>query len=468
VAWQFNWPEYIHLSGVYYGFHIKPFDRREEMFNYSFFINDTWNIGRHLTLNLGMRYDYNSIIIPAQNQEEEPMFNPFGIWVDRRVYETFTPIKWRNFSPRLGLIYDIFADGSTLFKASWSVYAQPNTTQWVNTVHPNGWYYWIDIYYGYSFVQSSQGLVKPGNTQVGYGDYDLKASSARELTLGIQREIGTDWSLGIRYIKKWDKDLVHIVDASALDIDALMGEGQLVWLDWEQVQTTDPFDGKTVTFYNDLNPARIPQQYLVNPPGAEREYDSVEFTLQKRYSRGWSLYASYVYANARGLIAMNRDATDGAQSLGNSYLWKNPNAHINAEGRFPLERRHQLKVTGLLRAPWGIDIGGYFRYLSGQRWTRAITSSYLGLELNQLPETIKAENRGTNGYPAIVLLDLRVEKSFKLGHFQLKLFADVFNLLNANTVTQEYLDSSNPVLTYGEDLNIISPRVLRLGTRIEF
>jgi outer membrane receptor protein involved in Fe transport len=468
VAWQFNWPEYVGGTGIYYGFHIKPFDRKEEMLNYSFFLNDTWSINRHLTLNLGVRYDYNSIIIPAQNQEEEPIFNPFGLWVDRRIYETFTPIQWRNLSPRLGLIYDIFADGSTLFKASWSTYIQPNTTQWVNTVHPNGWYYWIDIYHGYTFVQSSQSLVKPGNTQVGYGDYDLKASKAEELTIGLQREMGNDWSIGIRYIKKWDKNLVHIVDASALDIDALMDGGELLWLNWEPVQATDPYDGETVTFYNNLDASRIPQQYLVNPPGAKRDYDSLELTVQKRFSRGWWLNMSYVYANARGLIAMNRDATDGAQSLGTSYLWKNPNAHINATGRFPFERRHQLKVTGLLRGPWGIDMGGYFRYLSGQRWTRAITSTYLGLELYQLPETIKAEERGSEGYPAIVLLDLKVEKTFKLGTIYLKLFADVFNLLNANTVTEEYLDSSNPVMTYGEDLNILSPRVVRLGARLEF
>ena len=467
-VWQFNWPEYLGGSGIYYGYNIKPFDRKEDMLNYSLFVNDTWNVTRNLTLNIGLRFDYNSITWPAQNQDEVPIFNPWGILVDRRMFESVTPMKWKNLSPRLGLIYDIFADGSTLLKASWANYVIPNTTQWINLAHPNGWYYWIDVFYGYDFIQISQSLTKPGATQVGYGDYDLTASTARELTLGIERELWKDWSLGIRYIKKWDKNLIHVVDAASLDIDALMEEGNLVWIDWEEVQTVDPYDGSTVTFYNDLRPTRLPEQYIVNPPGAERKYDGIEVTLNKRYSRGWSLNASYVYADSRGMIGLNRDGIDGPQSLGTSALWSNPNAHINAEGRFPYERRHQLKITGLVKGPWGINIGGYFRHLAGRRWTRTITSSFLGLQLNQVSETVKAEKRGSRGYPSVNILDLKIEKAFQIGNLRLKLFADIFNLLNDNTVLAEYTDSSNPSQDFREDLDIVNPRIVRLGAKIEF
>jgi outer membrane receptor protein involved in Fe transport len=467
-VWRFDWPEYLGGTGIYYGFHIKSFDRKEDMLNYSFFLNDTWRMSKNLTVNIGLRCDYNSITWPAQNQDEIPIFNPWGILVDRRIFESITPLKWQTLSPRLGLIYDIFADGTTLFKVSWSNYVLPNTTQWVNEAHPNGWYYWMDIYNGYTFVQLSQGLVIPGGTSVGYGDYDLTAPTADELTVGIEREIWDDWSLGVRYIKKWDKNLLHTVDAASLDIDALMETGELKWIDWQEKQVVDPYDNSTVTFYDNLRPTRLPERYLVNPPGAERSYDGLEITINKRYSQGWSLNASYVYANARGMIGLNRDDVDGAQSLGTSNLWANPNAHINAEGRFPYERRHQFKVIGLVKGPWGINIGGYFRRLSGQRWTRAITSNYLGLQLKQVTETIKAEERGASGYPALNLLDLKVEKVFKVGRVYLKLFADIFNVLNADTVIQEYLDSSDPYRDFREDLDIVAPRILRLGARIEF
>ena len=70
-------------------------------------------------------------------------------------------------------------------------------------------------------------------------------------------------------------------------------------------------------------------------------------------------------------------------------------------GRFDLERRHQFKVQGLVKGPWGINIGGYFRILSGQRYTRTIRSGDLGVSLNQGTSSIFAEERGASGYPTL-------------------------------------------------------------------
>lgn len=461
----YMYPEYVGGNGIYYGYHINSFRRKEQMLNYSFYLNDTWSITNNLTLNLGVRYDYNSIVWPAQANDEPPTWDPFlQEYIDKSIPSKVTPMKWNNFSPRLGLIYDIFSDGTTLFKASWAHYVQPNQVAWVNVAHPNGWHYWRELYYGGDTIYGYLSGTSPSGTQIGYNNNDLFAPTSNELTVGIEREMWEDWSVGIRYIKKWEKDHIHIVDASALDIDTLLDTGELVWIDYEQLTVTDPYDGTQLTFWNDLNPSRVPEEYIVNPPGADREYDGVEVTLNKRYSHGWSVMASYVYANSRGLISTGR----GGQSLGTSSLYGNPNAHVNAIGRFPMERRHQLKVTGLVKGPWGINIGGYFRWMSGRRWTRSVSSTYLNVPLNQTSQSINAETRGSNGYPALKLLDLKVEKEFKIKNISLKLFADIFNVFNDNTVTGEYTNSSNPSRIFGEDTSIIDPRVVRFGARIEF
>jgi outer membrane receptor protein involved in Fe transport len=461
----YMYPEAVGGTGVYYGYHMESFDRKDDMLNYSVFFNDTWTVSNNLTLNLGIRYDYNSIIWPAQNQDEAPQYNPFlDEFIDRRITEKMTPMKWNNISPRLGLIYDLFADGSTLLKASWSYYVQPNTVQWINLAHPNGWHYWRQQYNGGTNILRYLSGTTPGGTGVGYGNHDIIAPTSTELTVGVEREMWEDWSLGVRFIRKWEKDIIHIVDANALDIDALLDNGELIWTDWEQVTTVDPYNGNTIMFYNDLNPGRVPADYIVNPPGADRDYTGFELTLNKRYSHGWSLNASYVWAKSSGLISTARSS----QALGTSSLWDDPNAHINAIGRFPYERRHQIKITGLLKGPWGINFGGYFRGLSGRRWTRTVSSQFLGVDLNQTSTGINAEERGANGYPWRNLLDLKVEKAFKLGNVELKLFADIFNVFNDNTITEEYLNSSNPSRTFGEDLDIVDPRVVRFGAKIEF
>jgi hypothetical protein len=307
----------------------------------------------------------------------------------------------------------------------------------------------------------------PSTTKIGYPGQDLTAPYADEITIGVEREMWEDWSLGVRYIRKWDRNLIHAVDAAVLDMDALINNEELVWSGFEAVQLTDPFDGQTHTFYNNLDPARLSEDYIMNPPGADRDYDGLEVTLNKRYSHGWSINASYVYANSRGLISTARDG----QSLGTSTLYHSPNAHINANGRFPGERRHMVKVTGLLKGPWGINLSGYYSFMAGGRWTRVISTDYLTGVVGYLAQgnvTINAEERGSQGLPDIHSLDLRLEKAFRIKNWTLKVFADMFNVFNDNTTTGLRNNSSHPTYIYMETTNIVAPRVVRLGAKIEF
>lgn len=456
-----------------YGYNFNGgFNRIGEMWNASLFINDTWSITKNLTLNLGIRYDNSRIKWPTQSLDKNAVWNPQGGTIDQSLPEARTPQKWGDFTTRLGFIYDIFSDGTTLFKGSFSRYLQPNQTGYTNLAHPAGWFMWVTIIETATLnpVDWFTPIViwAPGaQTGVGYGDYDMRAPYTDELTLGIEREMWEDWSLGVRYIKKWDKRNLQTVDASRVDIDTLMDTGELVWIDYEPKSTTDPFDGSTVTFYNDLNPGRTAEVYIVNPPGAERKYDGVELTLNKRYSHGWSINLSYVYSKSQGLIDTNR----GSQSLGSGGLFVNPNAHINMYGDFWLSRPHMLKVTGLVKGPWGINFSGYFRMMSGRRWERNVRDTYIadGAFLNQTtPVTIYAEKRGSRHFPTITLLDLRVEKEFKIGNVRLAAFADLFNVFNVRMGTSNATNISGGPTEFGKFDEIVDPRVVRLGVKIEF
>jgi hypothetical protein len=116
--------------------------------------------------------------------------------------EKTTPMKWNDISPRVGLIYDIFADGTTLFKASWARYVQPNQVGWINIAHPNGWFaytVWLNHDTGEPLRYTP--FWSPGaSVGIGYGDQTLSAPYAHELTLALEREMWEDWSLGLRYI----------------------------------------------------------------------------------------------------------------------------------------------------------------------------------------------------------------------------------------------------------------------------
>lgn len=453
------------------------FDRKDNMANYHGFVQDNWAITRNLNLSFGLRFEYNSVVYPKQNTDEGPIAM-FGKVYNRSITEKLTMFDWMNLAPRAGLIYDIFSDGKTLFKASFSRYILPNQIGWVNLSHPNGWF-------GYYQYLNANGSARPGVTvpwampggfqnkgaQIGYKDYKLKAGYTDEVTVGIERELAEDWSIGARYIRKWDRNQPNMVDAAQLDIDKFLATGEFDWSkNWYEVTATDPFDGKTVTFWA-RKALMATEIYIVNPKGANRDYDGFELTLNKRYSKGWALNFSYVYANSRGLITTAR--ADESLGGGVGGFFQNPNAHINGYGQMPLERRHQIKLESFVRGPWGINLSGYFRYLAGTTLTRLITSRFVGLTgakaLPQGDTTIYAEGRGSQRLPDFYQFDLRLEKTVTISKVRVGIFADCFNLLNATITTSVWANSSNQTTyKYHQVLTITDPRIFQLGARIEF
>lgn len=342
----------------------------------------------------------------------------------------------------------------------------PNQLGYVNISHPNGWFGMVEYYNpdGTAFYAYPWNLPGEGAPTVGHPDYPLVAPYQDEITVGFERELLEDWSVGARYIRKWDRRLVHVVDAAQLDLETLMEDGILNWTNWTPVTTTDPYNSQQITFYEMIDPYAI-DQYILNPPNANRSYDGVELILKKRYSNGWQLMASYVYQNSRGLVDTNR----GSQSLGTSALFNNPNAHMNMIGRFPLERRHQFKLQGTIRGPWGINLGTYFRAMSGERYTRRVRSQDLPITLSQGREIINAEERGSTNYDPWYILDLRLEKSFQFGSaLSISFFSDCFNLFNSGAVEEVYTISSNQNKPFGLEEEIIDPRIFRLGIKIEW
>ncbi len=448
----------------WYGYWYAPYEVKEESRNWAFFIQDAWNISTKLTANIGIRYDRMKGVWPPQ-MEDEGEQELFGYTFNRAVTKTTTAYTWNTLSPRLGLIFDLMGDGKTLIKASFSRYYIANLTQWISRGNPNGFvsygaYLNSDYTVGRVF---SLGLAGPEYAnKYGYGDHEFKAPYLDEFIVGIEREIFEDASLGIRYIRKWDRNLIEDADEHTINIEKLLSTGEYEWTNHVQTTVTDPYDGSTVTYWDQID--FYPWTgYVVNPPDAKRDYDGVELTFDKRYSNGWQLKVSYVWQNSRGLIG-----TDFSDSWSGRGYYENPNAHTNAIGRFPYERRHQLKVQGMIRGPFGINFGTYFRYLSGRRYTRQVRSADLGLSLYQGTETIYAEERGATGYPGLYIWDVKLEKEFRIGGTSFAVFCDIFSVLNRSTATDVYTISSNPNIEYQKLEGIEDPRIFRIGARFEF
>lgn len=482
--------QYCSVTGTYpYMTHYQDFTRKDRKIVIGAFIQDTWSPLSRMTFNIGFRFDHQEGIIPKQGTERTPVEYPAGSGTiyDPRVNESFKPITWNTIAPRLGAAFDLTGDGKTVLKTSFSRYYIANIMQWFVTVNPNSFISWRVKY----MRDPETGELTPNPDQLMYRfsatagatmDPNLKSPYLDEFIIGIEREILADTRLGVRYIHKWDRNLIEDVDINALDLNyyktlySTKGHDAIfdpdVWYIYAPVTVIDPYNNKPVTFWDRIDDGVTPfNAFVTNPPGAKRDYDGVEVTLTKRFSHRWSAMISYVWQKSRGLIG-----TDFDDSWSGTGYFDNPNPHINAMGNFPYERRNQFKAQFMWQGPWGIMISGYYRALDGRRWTRTIRSQDLELTLWQGSTTIFAERRGSRSLPWLTMVDLRVEKTFNLPYRagQLGVFCDIFNATNVAIPTGVYTTSSSPttvsgqIVQFGEMTSLTDPRVFRLGARYSF
>jgi hypothetical protein len=434
----------------------QDFDPEEKMNQLGFFVQDTWTPTSRLTLNFGLRYEYQDGIIPAQGEDRAP-YAYGGKTYYLNVPNDLKPIVWNTVSPRLGAVYSLTRDGKTVLKASFSKYYLENMINYFTQMNPNGSF----NRYVYLNPDWSLGtMYRLTITSAASIDPNLKPACLTEFVLRAQRELLPNFVLSASFIRKWDRNVMEDIVPEALDLNAIKA-GKFVWSNYTPVTAVDPYDGKTVIFYNRSKEMVTSSKYLTNPEPAKRDYSALELILEKKFYHNWQMQLSYVYSLPRGLMGVS----DGES---NSYttLFDDPNAHINAVGRYTNDIRHQLKLNGTVQAPLGIIIGTYFRAYAGRRYTRQIRSSDLGLKLNQGIVTIYAEEKGSRGLPWQYIWDLRLEKTFRISGLPVLSFTvDCFNVLNRNTPTSvETLSSSTAQFEIAR--SIMDPRSARVGMRV--
>ena len=135
---------------------------------------------------------------------------------------------------------------------------------------------------------------------------------------------------------------------------------------------------------------------------------------------------------------------------------------------FMVAPKYQVAVDGLLNLPFGFDLAGSL--VTRQGYTEPFfrsnvdTGDPLGLKTVLLTSTADAFR-----LPAVSLLNARLEKTFVFGSAKIAIDFDVFNALNADTILGKQYDARmTGVFPFGQVLEIMNPRIARLGFRLVF
>jgi len=401
------------------------------------------------------------------------------------------PVDFLTLSPRIGFVYDLFGDGKTAVKASFSRYYEPVWSAKYNAAQIFGAnsvsFYWYDDNANKLMDLPGTDTYRPTsqpNQDPDYSYYisDLKPPYMHEFTAGIEHELVRDFKLGFQFVYKINKNLVEDIDINNGYDPAATDENGLIWLPfsftdpgWDQEIGTD--DDQQLTVYGLRDDRPEPTWQGINPPEAERKYWATILTFDKRMSNNWQLKGSIMYSRFKGNTDPGYSATEGGSSM-----FDDPNVMVNSYGAVSYDRPLQIRLMASVILPYDIILSSYFQHRSGSAWGRTFSRVYFpdSFDVQDSYVGVNAEPDGTRRNPPYTNIDLRLEKAFNFGDFaRLNVYVDIFNLagrsgvnINQNTALW-YRGDRDPVewypdTTYADITSIYGVRSIRIGARFSF
>jgi len=426
-GYSYAYGDYRNMSFAYsYGFDVKS-----NGWKVSAFAQDSWTIGNRLTINPGIRWSMQRGYLPNLQKG--------AFWKPRNYIE-----------PRIGLTFDIFGDHTTAFKAHYGRFHESFKTWYFNGVDP-GYQDWV----GYEVLEDGTKfeLWRVPYSKPAAMDSNIGIPYSDQVTVGLERTIMKDASLGLTFIYREYKDFTGRVNMTA------------IWEPYSYTYEDQNGNPQTIQVYRQTSPGENDQFMITNPRAGlspsllitpKNTYAGISLSLNKRFSDGWMFHIDYTYSRSKGNMY-----NSGTASWGGNYF-ENPNRQINAYGYLIYDAPHALNIYGTVSLPLDLVLTPRFTYQSGWNWTPYVQVS----EIAGSP-WVFLEPRGSERLLAQIALDLRLEKLFTLTpRYKLGVILDAFNIFNRGVPTSLYGQVNGP--NYKKASGVCDPRYFRVGIRFFF
>ncbi len=421
---------------------LSPRDEQEREHHIGLYAQDQWTL-RRFTINAGLRYDYEYQWVPAQTSGPGP-FVPAETWP-----AVNNIVGWHDLSPRLGVSFDPFGDGSTALKATLSRYVVRDSTAFAAANNPllfnaTATRTWNDA--NHDFIPEPSELGPLSNPQFGTDATTTTVNSAIshgfnvrpadwEFTTGIQRQLSPALSASAMYIRRAYDNFV-VTDNLAISPS-----------DYDQYCITAPSDprlgsisGTQVCGLYDLTPAAFvrPQQNYrtaASNYGTQTEtFNGVDVSMNMRLPHRVQLFGGVSSGTS------NNSGNALVNSTSACFVIDSPQALRYCNLPYPW--RTGLKMLGTVGLPWHLDVSATFQDNPGPEIDAnlTVTSSsvhFLSASRTTLDAgtaTVPLIQPGTVFGDRIYQMDVRASKTFTIGSTKLRAILDIANLFNASTV----------------------------------
>ena len=453
----------------------------------SFFVGDDWRLSPKLTLNLGLRYDFITPALEADNNQLN--FNPEGAGsvfaaTDGSLEERglVKPDK-NNFAPRIGIVYQ--ASETLVLRGGYGIFYNlfdrigsedqlalnppgliNNSLSTSSTTTP---LFLLKDGFPANFLDPSQ--IDFRRIRIRTADKNSPKTTIHQFSVGAQKVFAGSYVVSLDLVGTEGRNLANLVNLN----QPIGGSGPLPYpnfgfIEWRRQDATSSYKG-------------------------------MDLGVQRRFTRGWSFSLAYTLSDCTDQSAEHL-STGGSPSFpqdqNNLAAWEGPCGYDTRHrfvGSFVVQLPFAKGSTGFAKAvlaDW--TVSGIYAYRSGRPFTVTQGSNNVGQGMTGLPNRVgdgegkqtvdewfdktafQAVPSGTFGDsgrnilrgPDWQSLDLSLQKNFPMGRTNLNLRWDVFNVFNTVNLGLPDANIANTA-TVGQIRSLSGdPRLMQFSARFQF
>jgi hypothetical protein len=453
------------------------------------YVGDQISLNR-LTVNLGVRWDYQVSDLHSASVPQNPFCDPTCPAGQANLLPALTGtaqssvVTYNTLTPRVGLTYALNESRKTIARASYAMFAsQLDSTRGYTISQIPGYSY---VYYigrdlnGDRISQPNELLefdgtfgFNPANPLGGnpdrIGSYGVPKT--HELLFGVEHEIMRNLGVSANYT--WRK----YTDFNWTQYDGVNGE------DYTEagrvIGDREPIGPYNVPFYA-VNSASVPSDFArihETRPGYSQRYWGFELAATKRMSDRWMARVGWSTNDHREYFDGNEafaDPTPGVPSAGtlngpnkDGGLVMTQSTNSGKTGIYLVLPKYQFIATGAYETKWNVLLG--MNYLMRQGYsTPYYQSSVTGSsdDLSGRKTVLLVDDVGEFRLPSVHSFDARVSYALRFNRANVHIDWDIFNLFNSATPLQRVLDVNSA--SFDQVREIMNPRIFRIGARVTF
>jgi len=477
------------------------FGRGYRQNSFAFFLQDSWRVGRRLTFDYGVRYDYSAPYTETNNKLANFIPGQGLVTAGGTGWNGFYAPDRNNFGPRFGFVFDVTGKGKTVVRGGmgwlYETYLQASTVQQVENNAP--------------FSASAVTTAPTPFPATGSGPatllLDLRAAAAPSRSLAavpynlrnpynlqysfdIQQALSESWVAEVAYRATRGVRLPFNYNINQVPIDSLTAAQRA------QIAAAIGTPAGTAPVVDPLRPYPAFNAINLFTNEANSIYHGLQFKLERRFHSGLNLLMGYTWSKSID-DATDFGSGDSSERVMNSFNRKLQRgvSSFDIPHRFTAAFNYNLPGPA---GPWRPVFGdwklnGNITIQSGQPFTPYTSASdpYRNESFNRLnvvgdPNSGVPDGRAYN--PAAFVLPAigtfgnsgrNIVRGDTFNNFNLSLFKDIrtsettriqlrFESTNAfNTVNFQgpaTNQSSNP----GAFIAVSAPRMLQLGAKFSF